>query len=89
MNEPESMTELLDFFKALADENRLKIVGLLANGTRTVEEVAAVLGVSPSTASHHLAKLAKAGLVSATPDGHYFRMKKLLRQSARMAKLFS
>ena len=32
-------TALLRFFKALADESRLKIVGLLANGERNVQDL--------------------------------------------------
>jgi biotin operon repressor len=62
---------MLTFFKALADENRLRIVGLLANEPRTGEQLAAMLGIRPSTVSHHLAKLQKAGLVHATAEGHY------------------
>ncbi len=50
-------TELVDFYKALADANRLKIVGLLANRAYSVEELAALLKLKPSTVSHHLAKL--------------------------------
>jgi len=73
MEETTSLTEeLLSFFKALADENRLKILGILANQPRTVEELADMLAVSSSTASHHLSRLAKAGLVSASVDGHYY-----------------
>ncbi len=41
--------ELLTFFKALADAQRLKIVGLLAQEAHTVEQLAALLGISPST----------------------------------------
>jgi DNA-binding transcriptional ArsR family regulator len=38
------MTEtLLAFFKALADESRLRIVGLLAQGERSVQELATLL----------------------------------------------
>ena len=64
--------ELLNFFKALADANRLKIVGLLAQKAFTVEELAGQLGLSSSTTSHHLARLAKAGLVAARTEGHYY-----------------
>ncbi len=63
--------ELLGFFKALAEANRLKIVGLLAKQPYSVEQLAALLGTSPSTVSHHLAKLAEAGLVSATAESYY------------------
>jgi predicted transcriptional regulator len=63
--------ELVTFFKALADANRLKIVGLLARQPYSVEELAALLDIKPSTVSHHLAKLARVGLVSAKTDSYY------------------
>jgi len=63
--------ELVQFFKALADENRLKIVGLLARESYSGEQLAAILDVKPATISHHLARLAEAGLVSAKTDGHF------------------
>ena len=63
--------ELVQFFKALADENRLKIVGLLARESYSGEQLAAILDVKPATISHHLARLAEAGLVSAQADGHF------------------
>jgi predicted transcriptional regulator len=63
--------ELLIFFKALADANRLKIVGLLAQNSHSVEDLAALLGLSSSTVSHHLSRLSDAGLVSAKAEGYY------------------
>ena len=62
--------ELVQFFKALADETRLKIVGLLARRPHSGEQLAAILEVKAATMSHHLAKLAEAGLVSAEVQGH-------------------
>lgn len=62
---------LVNFFKALADGNRLKIVGLLAQQPYSVEQLAAILGLRPSTISHHLSKLADVGLVSARADSYY------------------
>lgn len=63
--------ELLGFFKALADANRLKIVALLAGGEQPVERLAATLGLSSPTVSHHLARLSAIGLVSARAEGYY------------------
>ena len=63
--------KLLDFFKALADANRLKIIGLLARESFTVEELAVMLDLRPSTISHHLSRLAKIGLVSARSESYY------------------
>lgn len=63
--------ELLQFCKALADANRLKIVGLLAQQPYSVEQLAALLSLGASTVSHHLARLAQAGLVTARAEGYY------------------
>jgi len=67
----ETVAELLEFFKALADSNRLKIIGLLAQGDYTVEQMAEMLSLRPSTVSHHLSKLSKASLVSARSESYY------------------
>ncbi len=67
----DAQPEMLDFYKALADSNRLKIVGLLANRAYSVEELAALLELKPSTVSHHLAKLTQVGLVSAKTESYY------------------
>ncbi|HJR81343.1 MAG TPA: metalloregulator ArsR/SmtB family transcription factor [Anaerolineales bacterium] len=63
--------ELVTFFKALADSNRLKIVGLLAEKPYSVEELAALLKLKPSTVSHHLSRLSEAGLVQARAESYY------------------
>ena len=63
--------QLLTFFKALADANRLKIVGLLAQQPYSVEQLAALLNLRPPTVSHHLKMLSEAGLVSARAESYY------------------
>lgn len=63
--------ELLNFFKTLADANRLKIVGVLAQRPATGEQLAEMLNLHPSTVSHHIGRLIKAGLVSARAEGYY------------------
>jgi hypothetical protein len=62
--------DLLQFFKVMADETRLKIIGLLARESYSGAMLAEILYLTPATVSHHLAKLAEAGLVSARMDGH-------------------
>jgi biotin operon repressor len=71
INMEDSFETLLNFFKALADANRLKLIGLLATKESSVEELSAVLDISPSTVSHHLSKLAEIGIVAARADGYY------------------
>ena len=66
-----SPDELLQFFKALADANRLRIVGLLAHRAYAVEELASALELRASTVSHHLKRLSDAGLVRSEAQGHY------------------
>ena len=66
-----SSEELVTFFKALADANRLKILGLLAEKAYSVEELAALLQLKPPTVSHHLAKLVGAGLVKSRAESYY------------------
>jgi hypothetical protein len=65
MTSHEERATLLRFFKALADESRLKIVGLLAGRPMAVEELADHLGLESPTVSHHLKVLAAADLVDA------------------------
>jgi len=71
MTEQTHSEELLDFFKALADANRLKIIGLLAQQPYTGEQLAEMLGLSASTVSHHLSMLAHVELVSARSEQYY------------------
>ena len=67
---------VLEFFKVLADESRLRLVGLLAAGERSVDELAALLNLRAPTVSHHLARLRALGLVSMRADGnvHVYRL---------------
>jgi DNA-binding transcriptional ArsR family regulator len=59
----------LAFFKALADESRLRIVGFLAARERSVQELAELLKLKEPTVSHHLAILRGIHLVVARADG--------------------
>ncbi len=68
--EKEQFRILLRFFKALADESRLKILGILANRECSVEELATLLQLKEPTVSHHLAKLKELNLVNMRPEGN-------------------
>ncbi len=65
------MDTLHVFLKSLANPSRLNIVGLLAQQSRSVDELAAILDLSASTVSQHLNRLQKAGLVSAQAWQYY------------------
>ncbi|MBX7249482.1 MAG: metalloregulator ArsR/SmtB family transcription factor [Caulobacteraceae bacterium] len=62
--------ELVNVFKALAHESRLRLLGLVAQREHSVQELAAAVGVSEPTASHHLALLRDLGLVSRRVEGN-------------------
>lgn len=65
------MKPIVTKLKALADTNRLTILALLAQAPHSGDELAALLDLNPSTVSHHLTRLQKAGLVSATAEQYY------------------
>lgn len=65
-----SNEQLLAFFKALANESRLRLLGFLAQQEHSVQELADAIGVSEPTASHHLAMLRDLGLVSRRTEGN-------------------
>jgi ArsR family transcriptional regulator len=61
-------------FKALADPNRIRILGLLSNGEICVCHIHESLRLPQSLVSRHLAYLRRAGLVEARKEGlwvHY------------------
>ena len=60
--------------QALSSGRRAEIIELLAQGERTVEQIAGELGQSVANTSHHLRTLARAGLVDSRRSGthvHY------------------
>lgn len=66
---PEDLERLVTFFKALADANRLRILGVLAQREATVSELAGLLDIKEPTVSHHLSKLRALGLVTVRHEG--------------------
>ncbi|MCI4676223.1 ArsR/SmtB family transcription factor [Candidatus Mycolicibacterium alkanivorans] len=55
--------------KALANPKRLELLDLLAQGRRSVDDVAGAAGLGLSTCSAHLQALREAGLVTSQRDG--------------------
>ncbi len=66
----ENFEALLQFFKVLADETRLKLLGILATREHSVEELAALLQLKAPTVSHHLARLRELNLVGMRAEGN-------------------
>ncbi|MBV7339666.1 metalloregulator ArsR/SmtB family transcription factor [Chloroflexi bacterium TSY] len=65
------MNDILDFLKLLADATRLNIIGLLAQQPRSGDELATILGIKPSTISHHVTRLQEAGLLAVNAQQYY------------------
>ncbi|MEO3429018.1 metalloregulator ArsR/SmtB family transcription factor [Pelagibius sp. CAU 1746] len=69
-----SATAAADLMKALSSENRLLLLCQLADGEKTVGELAETLGLRQAAVSQQLALLRRDGLVNARRDGrtmHY------------------
>jgi rhodanese-related sulfurtransferase len=73
MGDRASKEALFDGFaevaKALASGRRAEIVDVLAQGERSVDEVAEEIGQSVANTSHHLRAMARAGLLVTRRDG--------------------
>ena len=65
----ETLSFAVQLFSSLAHPTRLKIVELLTEGPRTVNDVAQTLRILQPNASQHLAVLFRCGVVKMTPDG--------------------
>jgi ArsR family transcriptional regulator len=73
MSTPE-LPALEQLFRALSDDTRLRILGLLASGEICVCHIHGALDLPQPTVSRHLAYLRKSGLAAARRDGlwmHY------------------
>src|SRR5438034_11535717 len=74
MSDRAAKTALFDAFASVAaslgNGRRAEIVDVLAQGERSVEEVAVEMGQSMAVASHHLRLLAKAGLARSRREGN-------------------
>lgn len=64
------MKELEQYFKALGDVNRLRILNLLLHGELCVCDIQHVLETSQPNVSRHLAYLKNSGLVIDRRDGY-------------------
>lgn len=70
-------------FSALADETRLKIIKLLSEGEKSVDELVQALGIAQSTTSHHLRVLKEARLIKGDKRGRsiYYSLTQPLQES--------
>jgi ArsR family transcriptional regulator len=78
------MSEILDIFKALADEGRLRILRAVDQTELSVAELVQALDMPQSTVSRHLKPMREAGLVASRRDGTsvYYNRGPLFRDAA-------
>lgn len=74
--EDDELTWLADTFQILANPTRLQIVDALSRRELCVCDLAAVVGASQSTVSHHLRQLRQMQIVRYRKDGRmaYYRL---------------
>jgi ArsR family transcriptional regulator len=63
-----------EFFRTLGHPARVRVIGLLKGGEKTVGQLQAELGIDSSGASQHLAAMRRAGILEARKEGtsvHY------------------
>lgn len=65
------MKDILDTFKALSDETRLRIIKLLERGELCVCDIGAALAMSQPKVSFHLAVLKNSGLLKDRKQGKW------------------
>ena len=65
------MREFMSIAKALADENRVRMLMFMGGGELCVCQIMELLGLAPSTVSKHLTILHQAGLVESRKEGRW------------------
>jgi DNA-binding transcriptional ArsR family regulator len=83
---------LVNMFKALSDEKRLRILRRLGEGVTTLDELTELLSLSKSTVHHHIGQLRAAGLIRVHMDNDESKTKQrhysLRPQSLTEARAF-
>jgi len=69
--EPTGVDLAAQRYAALADVTRLRVLGVLAVGTRCVCDLQEAVGVAPNLLSYHLRVLREAGLIRSTRRGRW------------------
>src|SRR5579859_4049591 len=71
------MRDLIKITKALADENRIRVLLALRGGELCACQITELFGLAPSTMSKHMSILYQAGLVDSRKEGRwiYFRLR--------------
>jgi DNA-binding transcriptional ArsR family regulator len=69
---PEQAAELMDLFKVLANDTRLRLLHALARaGALCVTDLAEAVGMTPQAVSNQLQRLVDRGVLGSTRYGNY------------------
>ncbi|MCH5185505.1 MAG: winged helix-turn-helix transcriptional regulator [Oscillospiraceae bacterium] len=79
-----SYAQTARIFKALSDENRVRILEILKSGEKCACKLLEELNVTQPTLSHHMKILCDSGIVDSRKDGKwtYYRISKSGRDNA-------
>jgi ArsR family transcriptional regulator len=80
------MKDFLNITKALADENRLRMLMALQGGEQCVCRLTELMELAMSTVSKHLSILYQAGLVNARKEGRWIYYSLPGKDTAMMAR---
>lgn len=83
----ENASEANVLLRAMANENRLMILCLLAEGERSVGEIEAMTGARQPTVSQQLARLRADGLVESRRDGKTIHYSLICERTRRLLDL--
>jgi DNA-binding transcriptional ArsR family regulator len=72
----EKASQLAELFRSLSDPSRIRLISVMAKGEINVGSLAQQVGISESSASHHLRGLRQMRLVRARKEGRqvYYRL---------------
>ncbi len=76
------MKDFVHLLRALADENRLRVLFALEKRELCACELAQLLRLAPSTVSQHMSILRRAGLVAVEKRGRWMYYRRIGRQAA-------
>ncbi len=62
---------MIEIFKALGDETRIRILNILMRKELCVCEIETILNITQSNASRHLNKLKSAGIITSTKEAQW------------------
>jgi len=85
----EHAAEANSLLRAMANENRLMILCLLAEGERSVGEIEAMTGARQPTVSQQLARLRADGLVESRREGKAIYYSLLCKRTRRVLELLN